>query len=280
MTACLSSLAANQEAATTDIIIYCDGPRNEKDLAAIAQVRDVAHGTSGFGSVRVVVRDENIGLAESVVRGVTDALTWSDRVIVIEDDLEVARGFLTYMNGALDLYADDDEVASIHGYCYPVATGLPETFFLRGADCWGWATWRRAWQFYEPNPCALLSRLEDERLTHQFDLDGAYPYTDMLRDRIAGRNDSWAILWHASAFLRNMLTLHPGRSMVRNIGNDGSGTHNAATERFHTSLPFTDIALARIAKRENAEARNVVKAFMREPMWKRVARRVRSVALR
>jgi len=109
-------------------------------------------------------------------------------------------------------------VGSIHGYWYPVDRQVPETFFLRGASCWGWATWSRAWQLFEGDGRQLLAELERQGLTHRFDLDGAMAYTRMLKDQIAGKNNSWAIRWHAAMFLAGRLQLSPGTSLVRNTG--------------------------------------------------------------
>ena len=136
------------------------------------------------------------------------------------------------MNEGLKLYAHDHRVVSIHGYSYPVIDPLPETFFLRGADCWGWATWRRGWAVFEPDGPTLLGEIRQRGLDRDFDFDGSYAYTRMLEEQIAGQNDSWAVRWYASAFLRLMLTLYPGSSQVQNIGADGSGSHVGQTRAF------------------------------------------------
>jgi hypothetical protein len=167
----------------------------------------------------------------------------------------LSHNFLHYMNDALDLYANDENVASIHGYCYPVNGVLPETFFLRGADCWGWATWRRAWQHFRPDGSTLLAELESRGLVYEFDMDSQYGFTQMLRDQIAGRNNSWAIRWHASCFLDGRLTLYPGRSLVHNIGNDGSGTHSKHTNIYEQTLSNVPIALTRLPTIESQEGR-------------------------
>jgi hypothetical protein len=140
------------------------------------------------------------------------------------------------MNDALARYADDARVASVHAYTYPIREPLPETFFLQGADCWGWATWARAWTHFEPDGAKLLDELERRRLARHFDFEGHYPYTQMLKDQIAGRNSSWAIRWHAACYLEGLLTLYPGRSLVENIGNDSSGTHCETSDAFSRGL--------------------------------------------
>jgi hypothetical protein len=226
----LEALARCPEARHSALTIYCDGPRRPADEAAVAAVRAVAAGAKGFGSLAVDAAQQNRGLAASVIRGVGAQLAQADRVVVLEDDLVVSPHFLRYMNDALERYADEPRVASVHGYSYPTRDPLPETFFLPGADCWGWGTWRRAWQHFEADGAGLLAELERRRLTGHFDFDHRFPYTDMLRDQIAGRNNSWAIRWHAACYLKGMLTLYPGRSLVENIGYDASGTHCDASQ--------------------------------------------------
>ncbi|MES2937385.1 MAG: glycosyltransferase family 2 protein [Pseudomonadota bacterium] len=259
----LASLRANPEAAGSRLVVFCDGSKGEADAAGVAAVRELTSRIEGFGTVEVHRRDANAGLASSITEGVARVLDTHGRVIVVEDDLVVAPGFLRYMNEALALYAHDEAVASVHAYLYPLPGRLPHTFFLRGADCWGWATWARAWRHFDADGARLLAQLRAGALTHAFDLDGAYPYTRMLEDQIAGRNDSWAIRWHASAYLRNMLTLYPGHSLVHNIGNDASGTHSGHTQVFEARFSGTPPRVERLALREDAAARRQVAAFLR-----------------
>ncbi|MBL8350024.1 MAG: glycosyltransferase [Burkholderiaceae bacterium] len=259
----LAALADCPEARLTSLTIYCDGPRRDADNEAVAAVRAVAQAAQGFGSLAVVTSDANLGLAASIIRGVGAQLAASERVIVIEDDLVVSPHFLRYMNQGLDLYADEPRVASIHGYTYPTGEALPETFFQRGADCWGWATWARAWRHFEPDGGKLLARLQQRRLTRQFDLEGSCPNTRMLEDQIAGRNDSWAIRWHAACFLDELLTLYPGRTLVENIGNDSSGTHCRTTDNYTGAPSGETIAVRPIPVEESRAAREAFRRFHR-----------------
>jgi hypothetical protein len=232
LAAVAEALARNPEAAASRLFVFSDAPKHDAARASVEEVRTRARALRGFRSVELVEAPANLGVARSIVGGATRLTAEFGRVIVLEDDLVPSPHFLRYMNEALDAYASDERVASVHAYSYPVAGDLPETFFLRGADCWGWATWKRGWDLFEPDGRKLLLELERRALTHEFDFDGKYPYTQMLRDCIAGRNDSWAVRWYASAFLEDRLTLYPGSSQVRNIGADGSGTHVGSTRRF------------------------------------------------
>ena len=275
----VASLQANPEAAHTDIVFCCDAAKRPEVQARVDAVRAFVATVGGFRSVRLVFREHNFGLARSVVDGVSQMLHEHGRVIVLEDDLELSPHFLRFMNEALERYRDDSRVASIHGYVYPTGEELPETFFLEGADCWGWATWSRGWAQFEPDGAKLLSELRARGLCRHFDFDGEYPYTEMLRDQIAGRNSSWAILWHASCYLKGLLTLYPGRSLVQNIGSDANATHgnsNAAFARPPTTMP---VPVRAVPVEPSALGRQAfVKFFAAQRSWqtrlKSTARRV------
>lgn len=259
----LASLAANAEAPQTDLLVFCDAAKRPEDEAGVNEVRALVANLRGFRSVTVTLRESNLGLARSIVQGVSQVLETHEQVIVVEDDLLLSPHFLRYMNDGLALYAADDSVASLHGYCYPVDDPLPETFFLRGADCWGWATWRRAWSGFRADGASLLNELQQRGLTDKFDLDGSYGFTAMLRQQIAGRNDSWAVRWHASCFLAEKLTLYPDRSLVHNIGNDASGTHCDDNSDYAQVVADRPIAVARQPLVESVPARDAFVRFFR-----------------
>ena len=258
----VDSLRTNRESGSTPLYVFCDGPRHEGHKAQTDAVRAYVDSIDGFASVTRVYRDKNLGLAKSIISGVSEILSKHESVIVMEDDLVVSPYFLQFMNEGLQLYRDEDRVASIHGYSFPVLDQLPETFFLRGADCWGWATWARAWRHFEPDGKKLLDALREQKLTREFDLGGAYPYTRMLANQVAGKNDSWAVRWHASCYLKNMLTLYPGRSLVNNIGTDDSGTHCATTDDFAQVVTRKPVHVERIAIEENEAAQNSFRRFL------------------
>ena len=279
----LNALASCSEASASNLTIYCDGARDKKDIDAVSQVRDIARAASGFLTLQVIERQNNFGLSASIINGVTTQLKLNDRVIVLEDDILVSPHFLRYMNEGLEMYSEDEMVASIHGYIYPVTTSLPETFFLPGADCWGWATWSRAWEHFRADGAALLSELRMRKLTEAFDIDGAHPFTRMLEDQIAGRNNSWAVRWHASCFLDGMLTLYPGRSLVYNIGNDDSGTHCPASDQYDGEPSKTPIKINNIDIVASQVGKKALKDFFiksREGFFKRFFKKFLAIQLR
>lgn len=276
----IESLRRNTLARESDLKIFSDGPKSWKEEGKVAAIREYIRNVKGFSSVEIFESRFNRGLAGSIIDGVTHVLTTHENIIVLEDDLVTSPFFLDFLNQGLNLYEHNAEVISLHGYVYPVKARLPETFFLKGADCWGWATWRRGWQYFNPEGRSLLNELEARELSYEFDFWGSYPYTRMLRDQIRGANDSWAIRWYASAFLNNKLTLYPGRSLVNNIGHDLTGTHSTGTDRFHAEIATQRVALQKLELKEDNIAKQAIAEYFREtaiPFHKKVFQKLRGM---
>jgi hypothetical protein len=258
----LAALRANPEASETLLYVFSDAPKNAGATERVAEVRSLLGRIAGFANVQCVLREENFGLSRNITGGVSDVLRLHESVIVVEDDIVVSPFFLRFMNDALACYQKESRVGSISGYCYPIAGATPQTYFIRGADCWGWATWRDRWQYYDSDGTRLLAQMRARNLTHAFDFDGAMGFTQMLEDQISGRNDSWAVRWHASCFLRSLLILYPGRSLAVNIGFDGSGTHCGASDQaFDVEMSPVAMPVRALAIEENLEMRAAIVAY-------------------
>jgi GR25 family glycosyltransferase involved in LPS biosynthesis len=259
----VQSLLANKSAGDSNLYIFSDGPKNEKENYDVQKVREYIHSIKGFSKVVIRENEKNIGLAASIINGVSKILKENTKVVVLEDDLVLSQFFLEYMNKALDLYEHDESVISIHGYIYPVKAELPETFFLKGADCWGWATWKRGWDIFESDAVKLMNKIYSDKRENEFDLNGAVKNMKMLKMQIRGEINSWAIRWHASAFLMHKYTLYPGRSLVKNIGMGKMSTHTKKTNVYDVELSSKPIKVEKIEVRENEFAKREIEKYFR-----------------
>ena len=232
----LISLSENKDSSNSSVVVFLDGPKNDFDFFQQSKILEVLGGAFAFKSVEVRRSERNKGLANSVRLGVTQMLIENSRVIVLEDDLVLSPFFLQYMNDALDFYESQPNVASIHGFQYPLKQTLSEPVFLRGADCWGWATWRDRWRAVSFDSFDLSKKIQELELVDSFNLGGAMDFYELLLNQSRGKVDSWAICWHASMFLQNRLTLFPPKSLVQNHGNDGSGIHSGVNSFFETKF--------------------------------------------
>lgn len=232
----IEALSANHLAQRSELVVFSDGARDAAASQAVDRVREIVRHARGFASVRMVERERNLGLARSIIEGVGQLCSEHGQVIVVEDDLVTSDRFLDYMNDALARYRDVPQVMHISAYMYPVRTeGLPETFFLPPASCWGWATWQRAWACFEKDPAGLQRRFT-ARQRRDFNLGHTFPFWKQVELNARGIMNTWAIFWYASVFQRGGLCLHPRDSFVQNIGHDDSGTHSGCSSAFNVAL--------------------------------------------
>jgi hypothetical protein len=219
----LDALKNNNHASKSDIIIFSDGPKSESDKEAVAEVRDIIHNLSGFQSIKITEHPMNKGLASSVISGVNEVLINFDRVIVLEDDIMTSPEFLNYMNQALDFFEAESKVWHINGYAHPISEDLlGDVFMNRVMDCWGWATWRDRWKFFEKAPLELTKKMTLAQIK-TFDLDGTNEFWPQVQRNISGEANTWAIFWYATIFLQEGLCVSPSKSFTYNIGFDGTG---------------------------------------------------------
>jgi hypothetical protein len=221
----LEALIANEGFEKSSLYIFCDGSKCAADDQATRETRFIVR-QFRLGNAAIVERDSNLGLANSIISGVTELCERHGRVVVLEDDLITNRRFLEYMNLALGRYANGERVMQISGHMYPVELKTDtDAMFLPMATSWGWATWQRAWKSFDATASKYHLLKKDAALRKRFDLDGAYPYFKMLEKQLAGKTDSWAIRWYLSVFMCQGLALFPAKSLIANIGFDGSGVH-------------------------------------------------------
>lgn len=233
----LYTLSRCPEAKASELYVFCDGPRREEDRRAVAETREVVRSHPWCGRVEIVEAERNQGLARSVIGAVRRLCESHGRVIVLEDDLLVARGFLAYMNEALRRYADDGRVMTVSGHNFDLRRPAPRATFLPLATTWGWATWDRAWARFQEHPEGH-DRLRDPAFRRAFDVDGVYGYSSMMEAQLAGRLDSWGIRWWWSVFHHRGLGLFPMRTLVKNIGAGDAATHTREASALLESATF------------------------------------------
>ena len=234
----LEALMANELAERSSLYIYCDGPRGNAsplDLKKIKEVRELVKETKWCKEVIVRERSDNQGLAESVIQGVTEVIEEHGKVIVLEDDIVTGKFFLKFMNESLLIYQDNTKVFGISGYKYPSIRNIKaSTYFLPISSSWSFGTWEDRWGKVNFNGKELLEKIDRQKLKSKFDF-GGNPFYKMLKDHIGNKNDSWAIRFYASMFLNNFYFLYPNKSLIENIGFDGTGVH-CGNENFFSKV--------------------------------------------
>lgn len=262
----LEALMNNVLANESVLYIYADGAKadtNEETKDSIRKTREVIKLKQWCREVRIIESDQNKGLAKSIISGVTDIINEYGKIIVLEDDIVTSTGFLQYMNDALDLYESNKEVMHISGYV-PVTTGaekLPETYFLKFANCWGWATWKDSWQHLITDNNYLHKTISEHTDLKAFNVDNSFDFFSQIESNYKGRIDTWFVKWNASIFLKEGLSLYPRYSLVSNIGWDGSGVHCRTSDNRWDVVLAQSVNVLPIPIEENKYARTYFKRF-------------------
>lgn len=226
----LDALSAADGAKESELIIFADGYKGEADKNAVlmtqAYVKEYAR-KNIFQKTNVIIKESNMGLAESVISGVTEIIEQTGRVIVVEDDIVVAKDFLRFMNQALDYYQENGKVWSISGWA-PVLeyknARMEDTYAWYRCSSWGWATWKDRWASVDWEVKDYSDFKYSYRKRKQMNRGGA-DMADMLDMQQAGKINSWAVRWGYAESKQDMLTIYPYASKAINIGRDGSGTN-------------------------------------------------------
>jgi hypothetical protein len=257
----LNSLAHNKESKETLLYIICDGPRvnaSSEDKEQIKKVINIAKAENRFEKTIVIERETNMGLASSIIDGVTNLLDKHETIIVLEDDLIVSPYFLCYMNDSLVRYQGNLRVGQI-GACNMFACGekFPQFFFLPMPDCLGWATWKNRWDHFTGDAKHLLEQLRRNKLIYKFNVYGSYGMKGMLVDQIKGKGTSWAVRWAAVCVLNDWLILYPNPSFTNHIAsiNATNASMNILPPLCMTEPDFKTV--------ETIEIKEVIKAMQK-----------------
>jgi glycosyltransferase involved in cell wall biosynthesis len=237
----IEALQKNSLASQSVLYIFSDGPKKAEDLAEIQKVRDFTDKIQGFKEVIHFHKENNSGLANSIIAGVSQVIAEHQKVIVLEDDLITTPNFLAFMNQSLDFYQHKSEVFSIAGYTIPIK--IPNTYPFDMYACprhnpWGWASWQDRWETVDWEVKGYTKFQNDVEARARFNRGGSDLAT-MLDKQMSEKLDSWAIRWGFQQFQNRQISIHPTVSKVRNIGFGPEATHTKFYDRYRSELDQT-----------------------------------------
>ncbi len=144
---------------------------------------------------------------------------------------------------------------------FPHDEMLPETFFFNVPLCWGWATWKRSWDFFNSDASQLIDCIDNSKKWDELNRFGGNFLESQLIANKYGTLKTWFVKWHASVLMKNGYTLYPSLSLVNNIGFDSSGENNGTTDKFHHEALANEIDIKEIPLTENHLAVTIIKDF-------------------
>jgi hypothetical protein len=228
----IEALQKNELAKESELFIFSDGGKDKTSWGKVNEVREYLKTINGFKKVILTFQDKNIGLADSIISGVTKIVNQYGKIIVLEDDIVTSQYFLKFMNEALDFYEKENKVWHISGWNYPIRVITEkEVYFSSFGNTWGWATWKSRWLHFKKDTDYLLNTF-DTNMINKFNIENIYNFWSQVILNKEGKINTWAIYWYATFFLNNGLCLNPINSLVKNIGFDGSGENCGVSDLY------------------------------------------------
>lgn len=272
----ITSLLKNEEAKDSDMFVFVDGarPQKEGEDEKVEIVRNFVKSITGFRQVTYTFANENNGLGNSIIAGVSLVINQYGRAIVLEDDLVFSSNFLSFMNQGLNLCEDKKDVFSVCGYSNKIKVPkdyLCDAYFCTRSSSWGWATWADRWNSVDWELKDWDSYVKYKK---SFNRWGGTDCWKMLNDWHNGRNKSWAIRFCFAQFLQDKLSLFPIVSKVTNEGFDGQGTNCKAWSRFKCDFDTSGTKEFDWPKKRNIDERLFQKAMKYHSLLTRLWSRI------
>jgi hypothetical protein len=233
----IEALENNFLAGESDLYIFSDEGRDKEDVQKVRKVRSYIHTISGFNSITIFEAENNKGLANSVISGVSKVLENHDRIVVLEDDLVTSPNFLDFINQSLKFYQNDHNIHSVSGYTLnlPSLPGKKDYYFGYRASSWGWGIWKERWEGIDWDVCDY-GKFKNNRVATKSFKRGGSDLPRMLRNQRLGKIDSWAIRFCYHQFKNELLTVFPSESKIKSVGFSEEATNTIGTKRFDTQL--------------------------------------------
>lgn len=275
----LDSLKENHLAVETEIYIFIDGIKTKDHYYRNEKVKEICNSIVGFKRIHIIERVINFGLAKNIVDGVDFVINKHGKIIVLEDDIVTSRFFLNFMNDALDLYENIQDVWHISGWTYPDLKSSEQVFLWRLMNCWGWATWIDRWQHFEKNPKKIIEEWTNKEIS-KFNLDGCENFFRQIKLNSTKKINTWAVFWYATIFKNNGLCLNPVNSFVKNIGIDGSGEHCTNNDIYTAEINQEYESIKLLTIEENSLIVEQIKRFYlqnKPSMFNRILNKIKKI---
>lgn len=221
-----------REYAPDHLFIACDGPRPDRpeEPAKVEETRRrILEMVDWDCELETLFQPSNLGCGPGVWTAIDWFFSRVEEGIILEDDCVADPSFFEYAAEALKLFRDDSRIGMIAGTNPIRLRDYPYSIiYSKYKSCWGWASWRRAWQ--------------------GMDLDMNWTETPQARDIIANcgyagkdkgiwrfkincirRNhvSAWDWQWYFSLSAQNRLCIYPACNLVSNFGNTPDATHTS-----------------------------------------------------
>lgn len=275
----LHYLKKNLNSKKFDIFLFCDGSKKKNDFN-VKEVHGIAKGLKHFNSKKIYLRKKNLGLANSLFEGISTVFNYKESIIILEDDIITNKYFLNYMSTALAFHEKNRLVGSVTGYSYTNPQKFSEnlTYLSQRHASWGWGTWKSLWKNMNWNKKFIKKKMEQKNFKSKFNLSGKDMYP-MLEEAVENKIDTLDILFNFNCFILNKYCVCPKKSLLYNIGFDGSGIHCKKGDKVFSNYSkyFKVTKFDKLSV--NTKILNQIKCSFQTPLFLRIINKIKKILL-
>jgi hypothetical protein len=235
---------AIRQAQPKKLFVIADESCNESESILCQQARAVTESVDWDCEVLRNYADKNLGCRKRISSGLDWVFEHVEEAIILEDDCLPHPSFFRYCQELLEHYREDERIWCISGDNFQDGQwrGDGSYYFSNYNHCWGWASWRRAWQHYDHDLSNWQTVRDGHYLSSILDSELEIKYWCDIFEKLdkLGQPNSWAYPWTFSCWQNSGLTILPNVNLVSNIGFRSDGTHITGDSKF-ANLPVKNI---------------------------------------
>jgi len=240
---CINSLRKNSISRYSDLYIVTDAAKTKDDELKVKLVREYIDQIEGFNKVISIQNEVNLGPRLSIRKARDTIFGLHDRLIFLEDDNIVSLNFLRFINEGLEFYKDDASIIFICGYNYPIEIPTAykyDIYKYQGFIAWGYGMWYNKFKEIELTLPELSEFKKNKQLRKEMDRIGEHRYWYILNCIITGEM-AGDVIYGYNMTVKNLFSIIPVVSKVRNMGHDGSGVHCGVSDLFANQTIDTEL---------------------------------------
>jgi hypothetical protein len=216
------------------LYIAADGPRASKDgeLEQCEKVRRIVSGVDWECEVKTKFSHKNLGCKKAVSSAIDWFFSNEEEGIILEDDCLPHSDFFKFCDELLDRYRQDQRVGAICGTNLYNLNCVSENdsdtdsyYFSKGASVWGWATWKRVWDDYDPKISSWDILRDSPAFRSTFRHRKWKLLVKTFNSVFDNRIDTWDYQFGFMLLKSNRLCATSNINLIENIGFNESATH-------------------------------------------------------
>ncbi len=233
---------AIRQAKPPKLLVIADGARKDKpgEAGKCAATRAIIDRVDWDCEVLKNYSDINLGCGKRVSSGLDWVFDQVEEAIILEDDCLPHPTFFRFCEELLERYRYDERIASISGQNVQFNRKRTDYsyYFSRYNHIWGWATWRRAWQYYDFK-MNLWSEIKRQNFLRDIlqDEQAVKDWTKVFQNMYDGDKNTWGFQWQFACWIHNRLGIISNVNLISNIGFGAESTHLSNTKSRHANIP-------------------------------------------